>query len=1166
MVTRSAKRKQQGERREETKLEEDKTTEKEKDDDSDTTVVTRGSRKKMSEEEMLMRGLKTNEEDDREEKITADLIEWTKTCISESWIKLDNYVDYIAFIPYSKRLPTKFWFATDETLRKTNPGYTVKEIQYAKQGILNTREDAKKLFKVDDDRKTVGKIARKMAKSVQRKEYKENSALEKFVLLFIRMAGTEEYILDDAGFLYDDLKKIKEMWIIGQQIFGNTCDTNEKKISEFQFNEEGKESEKESWIKWKDVAEGGFKREDFMDVNGEHPWKILEDVNVNSGLKQMCSSVEEWELAVVMNLTEEQPNETQKKNIEVMIKLAKTHPSKLPGWNKEKSILDLNPFSMAWIAVHNTLGITWKKEVKWDEKSIGTNSTATIHPKRVKKKAKTNSQMLEENKSGIASISNKTEKVDWFVERENKIEETVILDQTWNRPRTTFFKVRLPPTPKRDNEEFNQQDLNERVDDFLKFLEAVWEADPSSCLPTWYRKVKKEPLHSETPQTVDREFLKPYVSYFYTTTSRGGSYIRFKLRHTNSVEEIINHPALEWQADKKHIYLYEDKIQAVQVMQAGWLAGSINSRGGIRDLESILKNHPFAKLNRVDNLEIRISQIIIDAIDRKAPETDRVFAMHVYTDKASTGAVRELCQMIYPADPQPDYPMGRHMRFIPNVSDSRFIRPPEAKVKARQLRDRQRMFLKSIKSTETSDILQLNRALKTPPYPSLMQVLTTWKSKDYPEENLFAAVEESAEDVKFFYLEKNEEQAEALIPLLGIILENEFGPSVWSWFTHNCKVTNQSFTYEKETRTVTNNSIKTSKKAWNLGIASNTTGVSISPSFQVDIGEIKLLQAERGRPLDDASIETMGFGRGKLPTITQEKEAESNDESTITASLVTRKNPEGWDTDNDTINGFNKEDDATIQGGLVDSIPQELKNKNVEKNVKTDGKVGVNIDDDDNDEVSTLGSTAASTNKKADTTMEKASRKSTQQSRNTMGEDESTIDSIITRKKISGNNNGNDKKEAATTKEATQKDSDLEMNENEPMDLSDDNSSVVTRKKERNLEENKKRDDTINNEKDTANPAQKTSKRKMSANRRTKVRARLKAKAAAVVSPLKRASKEEKQKPTAKEDENTDSDEYDERDKLPIIEWVRMNKQHKSPTQNEKSEEEKNPGEEKEQE
>lgn len=617
--------------------------------------------------------------------------------------------------------------------------------------------------------------------------------------------------------------------------------------------------------------------------------------------------------------------------------MANTAPEQLPGWQPERKTLNLNQFTIAWIAINNTLGgRTWKKEVSWDETSIATKLTATIHPKRVRKKLKKNSKDGKTEEQG--KIRKKVETINWFVERDNKVEEIITVNQTWSRPTITFFKVQLPPTPKRKNDEFNQQDLNERVEDFFKFLDAIWEADPSACVPTWFHKVKKEPLHNEIPQVIDQEFVRPYVSFFYTTTLRGGSYIRFKLRHTNDVGEILNHPAIEWLADKRNIYLYKDKIQAVQVSQAGWSAGSINSRGGVRDLESILRNHPFAKTNKIENLEIRISQVAINVNDRKVPENKRVFAMHMYTDTKSTGAVRELCQMIYPAEPQEDYPMGRHMRFVPNMSDTRFIRPPEAKAKARQLRDRQRTFLKSIKPTQTSDILQLNRALKTPPYSSLMQTLTTWKSIEYPEENfLLFAVEESAQDVCFYYLEKNEEQAEAIIPLLGIVLEEEFGSTVWSWFTHSARVANNKYKYDKDTKMVINTLDRQSKKEWNLGIKLDNEGISLSPLFHIDIGDFNLNLKARGRPLGVNSIATMGFGRGKPPEIIQESKQSQDDESTVSALLVTRKENTGWETDDDTINGrMDDDEEATIQGGLIDKIPNKLQDLATKNNATDD--------------------------------------------------------------------------------------------------------------------------------------------------------------------------------------------------------------------------------------
>lgn len=72
---------------------------------------------------MIARGLVTNKKDDKDKIKTTEAIKWTRNCISSSWINMDNYVDHIVFIPFAKRLPTKFWFATENQLKKTNPGY-----------------------------------------------------------------------------------------------------------------------------------------------------------------------------------------------------------------------------------------------------------------------------------------------------------------------------------------------------------------------------------------------------------------------------------------------------------------------------------------------------------------------------------------------------------------------------------------------------------------------------------------------------------------------------------------------------------------------------------------------------------------------------------------------------------------------------------------------------------------------------------------------------------------------------------------------------------------------------------------------------------------------------------------------------------------------------------
>lgn len=186
----------------------------------------------------------------------------------------------------------------------------------------------------------------------------------------------------------------------------------------------------------------------------------------------------------------------------------------------------------------------------------------------------------------------------------------------------------------------------------------------------------------------------------------------------------------------KSIYLLVDKIQAQKVKLAGWWAGSINSRSGVDDLEQTLKAQPLAQKHNIKNIEIRICQVNnSDKYEFVTPE-NRVFAMHDYTDMESTAALRELLMQLYPAKPRSDYPMGRQMRFVPNIADMRFVHPPGSREKAEQLKRKQALFLKSIKKTSTTEIIKLHRPMQKSPHPTLLQVfhrgsLSNTNTRDY---------------------------------------------------------------------------------------------------------------------------------------------------------------------------------------------------------------------------------------------------------------------------------------------------------------------------------------------------------------------------------------------------------------------------------------------------
>lgn len=93
--------------------------------------------------------------------------------------------------------------------------------------------------------------------------------------------------------------------------------------------------------------------------------------------------------------------------------------------------------------------------------------------------------------------------------------------------------------------------------------------------------------------------------------------------------------------NKVQACIYYNKIQAQVVKQAEWLAGSIDSRSGVTDLEKAMKQQKFAIENKIKDLEIRI--IPINNCKGKLGKDDpKIFAMHVFCTADTAGTTRDI--------------------------------------------------------------------------------------------------------------------------------------------------------------------------------------------------------------------------------------------------------------------------------------------------------------------------------------------------------------------------------------------------------------------------------------------------------------------------------------------------------------------------------------------
>jgi hypothetical protein len=68
---------------------------------------------------------------------------------------------------------------------------------------------------------------------------------------------------------------------------------------------------------------------------------------------------------------------------------------------------------------------------------------------------------------------------------------------------------------------------------------------------------------------------------------------------------------------------------------------------------------------------------------------------------------------IYGASTEGNYPMGKNMRFVPNIADTHFPVTPMIRSMVKQLRSKQKAFQKAMQTTTNETISDLDYCLPT---------------------------------------------------------------------------------------------------------------------------------------------------------------------------------------------------------------------------------------------------------------------------------------------------------------------------------------------------------------------------------------------------------------------------------------------------------------------
>jgi hypothetical protein len=177
--------------------------------------------------------------------------------------------------------------------------------------------------------------------------------------------------------------------------------------------------------------------------------------------------------------------------------------------------------------------------------------------------------------------------------------------------------------------------------------------------------------------------------------------------------------------------------------------------------------------------------------------------VHFFVRAHDAAKARKVFNMIYLSKPKQDYPGGVQWQFVTNVMDPYFPKTMNSIKKAKKLRLKQQQFQKDMRSTPTITINNLYFRLPVAPYVTLAEVLMNWRSAKLPSKRLFLQVKQSWDHTELYYHTDMENEAEQVVPLLSLVLEQEFGPRAWGWFNNNAKDFLGGYEYDKDAHQVT---------------------------------------------------------------------------------------------------------------------------------------------------------------------------------------------------------------------------------------------------------------------------------------------------------------------------------------------------------------------------
>jgi hypothetical protein len=244
--------------------------------------------------------------------------------------------------------------------------------------------------------------------------------------------------------------------------------------------------------------------------------------------------------------------------------------------------------------------------------------------------------------------------------------------------------------------------------------------------------------------------------------------------------------------------LYKDKLQTSETVSAVWMGGPLPDEATCELIEETILDSSIFKSNGITNLELQA--LPVRTKKGALPKgSKRVKAVHAVCSIEDSGKVRDILKRMYPSKPRKEYPEGVQWRAIENTADPDFPVPPRARMIAERMKYKQANFLRGIRKTTYNHISNLHARLDTFPHQVLARIMYNWRSSKNLDRRLFFLVEQEYEGapVQFSYSADLEDEVDAILPVLPLILVGRLGSSAQSWFLPSSKRGSRGYRFDK---------------------------------------------------------------------------------------------------------------------------------------------------------------------------------------------------------------------------------------------------------------------------------------------------------------------------------------------------------------------------------